>query len=78
MTLTSVGPTGYDSCMDAENISRASLLELVTALRERKLSPIELAQHTLARMDATQDTLNAVIARCDPDLVMPSRSLRPF
>ena len=39
-----------------------TLLELCERLRERRASPVELMEAVLARIDATRDTLNAVVA----------------
>ncbi len=42
-----------------------SLVDLVEALRHRKASPVELLRACHERIDATQDTLNAVVAERD-------------
>lgn len=39
-----------------------SLSEICAALRARRISPVELARETLARIAATQESLNAVVA----------------
>jgi aspartyl-tRNA(Asn)/glutamyl-tRNA(Gln) amidotransferase subunit A len=39
-----------------------SLVDLTTALAQKKLSPVELMQAVLERIDATNPTLNAVVA----------------
>jgi aspartyl-tRNA(Asn)/glutamyl-tRNA(Gln) amidotransferase subunit A len=41
----------------------ATLVELCDALRTRRVSPVELMQATLARVEATHGALNAVVAR---------------
>ncbi len=47
-----------------------TLVELTAALRARKTSPVELMQATLARIDATNPDLNAVVALYDRDLLL--------
>lgn len=44
-----------------------TLLELTHSLRAKKASPVELMQATLARVDATNRDLNAVVAMHDRD-----------
>ncbi len=46
---------------------RMSLMELTAQLRGRKISPVELMQVTLDRIDVTHARLNAVVARHERD-----------
>jgi aspartyl-tRNA(Asn)/glutamyl-tRNA(Gln) amidotransferase subunit A len=47
-----------------------TLIELAEALRERRLSPVELMETVLERIDGTKSTLNAVVALRDRDQVL--------
>jgi len=47
-----------------------TLIELTDALRTRKASPVELMQAVLARIDATNPDLNAVVAMRDRDALL--------
>lgn len=47
-----------------------TLVELVDALRARRLSAVEVMEATLARADATHERLNAFVARRDPDALL--------
>ncbi len=47
-----------------------SLVDLTAALQQRKLSPVELMQTVLARIDATNPTLNAVVAMFARDALL--------
>jgi aspartyl-tRNA(Asn)/glutamyl-tRNA(Gln) amidotransferase subunit A len=47
-----------------------TLIELTTTLRARKASPVELMQAVLARIDATNKDLNAVVAMRDRDALL--------
>jgi aspartyl-tRNA(Asn)/glutamyl-tRNA(Gln) amidotransferase subunit A len=47
-----------------------TLLELVSALAERRASPVELMQAVLARADATHEQLNAICSRREPDVLL--------
>src|SRR2546423_198159 len=38
------------------------LVDLVESLRARRVSPVELMEHVLARIEATRSTLNSVVA----------------
>jgi len=38
-----------------------TLIDLAAALRERRIPPLELMDHVLARIEATRSTLNAVV-----------------
>jgi aspartyl-tRNA(Asn)/glutamyl-tRNA(Gln) amidotransferase subunit A len=38
-----------------------TLIDLVESLRERRISPVELMEHVLARIESTSSTLNAVV-----------------
>ncbi|HKA91168.1 MAG TPA: amidase family protein [Haliangiales bacterium] len=49
------------------SLLESTLLELVEALAARRASPVELMRETLARVRATADRLNAVVARRDDD-----------
>jgi aspartyl-tRNA(Asn)/glutamyl-tRNA(Gln) amidotransferase subunit A len=46
---------------------RCTLKELSDAIRAKRLSPVELMAATLARIDATHDDLNAIVARRDEE-----------
>src|SRR5262245_7467109 len=52
------------------DLSRASLLELTTALRTRQVSAVEVMETVLARIDATHADLNAVVARREPGALL--------
>ena len=47
-----------------------SLTELTAALRERKLSAVELGEAVLARIDATNADLNAFVALRDREAIL--------
>jgi aspartyl-tRNA(Asn)/glutamyl-tRNA(Gln) amidotransferase subunit A len=47
-----------------------TLIELAGTLRERKASPVELMEATLARIDETNGDLNAVVAMHDRDRLL--------
>ena len=47
-----------------------SLVELTERLRARAVSPVELMETVLSRIDATHDDLNAVVVRRDPALCL--------
>ena len=47
-----------------------SLIELTDALRNREASPVELAEAVFQRIDATRQTLNAVVAELDREQVL--------
>lgn len=49
------------------DLLRLSLLDLVTHLHQKQVSPVELMSITLDRIDATHDTLNAVVSRRERD-----------
>src|SRR5262245_10669785 len=51
-------------------ILRASLVELTTSLRARRVSAVDVMQAVLARIDATHADLNAVVARREPDVLL--------
>src|SRR5204863_9878720 len=38
-----------------------TLVDLVESLRARRVSPVELMEHVLARIEATRSTLNSVV-----------------
>ncbi|MCC6214217.1 MAG: amidase [Polyangiaceae bacterium] len=44
-----------------------TLTELTAALRRREVSAAEVMRETLARIDASHDALNAIVARRDPE-----------
>jgi len=44
-----------------------TLVDLVKSLRERRVSPVELMDHVLARIEATRSTLNSVVALRPPE-----------
>jgi aspartyl-tRNA(Asn)/glutamyl-tRNA(Gln) amidotransferase subunit A len=48
----------------------SSLVDLRDRLRRRELSPVELAEAVLDRVDRTHDRLNAVVARRDRDAIL--------
>ncbi|HVM95840.1 MAG TPA: amidase [Candidatus Acidoferrales bacterium] len=48
-----------------EDIARLTLIELTQALRDRRLSAVELMTDTLGRIEATHKALNAVVAMYD-------------
>jgi len=48
-------------------LSTLSLIELKQRLHTRRLSPVELMEAVLARIDETHADLNAVVVRRDPD-----------
>jgi aspartyl-tRNA(Asn)/glutamyl-tRNA(Gln) amidotransferase subunit A len=48
----------------------SSLIELVEALRKRRVSPLEVMEATLARVDATRNTLNAVVVVRDREQLL--------
>ncbi|MDD9939386.1 MAG: amidase [Myxococcales bacterium] len=56
--------------MTPTEIPAASLLDLIAALRARALSPVELVEHTLARIERTHAQINAVVALRDREQVM--------
>jgi len=56
--------------MQAADLLRSPLSELVTRMARRELSPRELMQATLARIEATRETLNAFVALRDADRLM--------
>ena len=47
-----------------------SLTDLVNELRSRRASPVELVETVLSRIDATRETLNAVVAVRDRDAIL--------
>ena len=47
-----------------------SLTDLVNELGSRRASPVELAEAVLSRIDATRETLNAVVAVRDRDAIL--------
>jgi len=49
------------------DLLRLTLTELTDTLRARKASPVELMDAVLARIDATNPDLNAVVALRDPE-----------
>ena len=49
---------------------RSSLIELAESLKARKISPVELMEVVLARIDDTRETLNSVVAVRDGDALM--------
>jgi len=51
-------------------ILRASLVELTAALRERRISAVEVMEAVLGRIDATHADLNAVVALRDRDALL--------
>ncbi len=52
------------------------LVELAAALRRRDVSCVEVATATLARLDDLNPTVNAVVARRDPDAVLAEAAAR--
>lgn len=48
----------------------SSLIDLTERLHEGEISPVELMQVVLARMDETHDDLNALVARCEPEALL--------
>jgi aspartyl-tRNA(Asn)/glutamyl-tRNA(Gln) amidotransferase subunit A len=57
-----------------ENPLAATLVELASAIRSKRLSPVELMEMTLRRIDATHADLNAIVARRDAaDLLADAR-----
>jgi aspartyl-tRNA(Asn)/glutamyl-tRNA(Gln) amidotransferase subunit A len=56
-------------------LHQLTLTELRDALRKRQASPVELMQETLARIDATHASLNAVVVRrSEEDLLADARA----
>jgi len=51
----------------ADDLRKTSLLDLAAALRQREISPEELMEGVLARIDETRATLNAVVTQRDRD-----------
>lgn len=47
-----------------------SLIDLTESLRDRRLSPLELMEAVLARIEGTRETLNAVVALCDRERLL--------
>ena len=47
-----------------------TLVELTESLRARDASPVELMEQVLQRIEATDETLNAVVALRDPDVLL--------
>jgi aspartyl-tRNA(Asn)/glutamyl-tRNA(Gln) amidotransferase subunit A len=52
------------------DLLRSTLVELAGMLQSRRASPVELLSETLSRVDETQDALNAVVSRRDPDVLL--------
>lgn len=53
-----------------KEISALSLIELVNKIQKREVSPVEVMNTILSRIDETHDDLNAVVATVDKDLLM--------
>ena len=53
-----------------DSMLRLSLVELVSEIRNRKISPVELMEAVIERMDETHVDLNAVVAMRDTDVLM--------
>ncbi len=47
-----------------------TLTDLLSTLAAKRASPVDLMKETLARVDATHDHLNAVVARRDPEALL--------
>ena len=54
-----------------------SLVDLTAQLAARKLSPVELMRSVFARIDATNDKLNAVVAMHDREKLL-GQGLEPI
>jgi aspartyl-tRNA(Asn)/glutamyl-tRNA(Gln) amidotransferase subunit A len=52
------------------DLRTSSLIDLVESLRARRVSPLELMEATLARIDATRETLNAVVLLRDRERLL--------
>ena len=53
-----------------QELLELSLIDLTAALRNRKASPVELMRACHDRIDASRDTLNAVVAELDRDAAL--------
>ena len=53
-----------------DDILKLTLTETVSALHERKLSPVDLMEATLARIDEVNPDLNAIVARREAGVCM--------
>jgi len=53
-----------------KEILTLSLVELVKKIQNRELSPVELMNATLSRIDETHDDLNAIVSMVDKDLLV--------
>lgn len=51
----------------APELTALDLTDLVAALRDKRVSAVELMRHTLERVDATRERLNAVPVLADPE-----------
>jgi aspartyl-tRNA(Asn)/glutamyl-tRNA(Gln) amidotransferase subunit A len=54
----------------SDELLRTPVTELAARIRAKKVSPVELMQATLARIDATNDRLNAFVALRDRNAVL--------
>ena len=53
-----------------QELLELSLIDLTAALRNRKASPVELMRACHDRIDASRDTLNAVVAELDREAAL--------
>jgi len=53
-----------------EAITKLSLLELINKIQKRDISPVELMNATLSRIDETNNDLNAIVAMVDRDVLL--------
>jgi aspartyl-tRNA(Asn)/glutamyl-tRNA(Gln) amidotransferase subunit A len=58
-----------------DNPLEATLVELADAIRAKRLSPVELMEATLRRIDKTHADLNAIVARRDPATLLADARL---
>jgi aspartyl-tRNA(Asn)/glutamyl-tRNA(Gln) amidotransferase subunit A len=59
---------GKESAMS--DLLRRPLTEITRRLRRREISPVELMEMTLARIDASHATLNAFVSQRDPEVLI--------
>jgi Asp-tRNA(Asn)/Glu-tRNA(Gln) amidotransferase A subunit family amidase len=59
--------------MTHEDLSYASAADLSALIRSRQLSPVEIVQSTLARVERAQPVLNAFITVCAEEALAASR-----
>ena len=52
---------------------RLTLTELTEALRAKRVSPVEVMEASLERIDATHERLNAIVARRPTDELIAER-----